>query len=453
MKEIHPLALFRLSVLGALVSRERLHRGELQMTIRELAGREYAIPGSQRRMLAQKTIQAWYYTWRKEGIDGLEPKIRIDRGQSKITPALQQAVLAAKRDNPRRSVRQIKRLLEADGLVSHQGLSRSSVHRLLQQNGLSRLNGSSALPEEKRSFGAEFAGSIWYGDVMHGPHVPINGQMRKTYLVSLLDDASRLVAHSAFCLGETALDIEGVLKQALLRRGVPIKFIVDNGAAYRAATLQGVCARLGIHLIFCRPYAPEGKGKLERWHRTFRDQFLSELDARLITGLDDLNARLWAWIEQVYHQTVHGGLDGLTPLKRYQRDLPRIRSLGAKATGLDALFHHRITRFVRKDGTVSYLAQRFEVPYELSGKTVRLVVDPHAGRVVGVEDAGGVSLGQATALDVLANVHRRRRKPEPPEAIGAVDNNPAKGPRTGPNLVELAHAQYHGVNPNTKQKA
>ncbi len=83
------------------------------------------------------------------------------------------------------------------------------------------MRGSSSLPEEKRSFTAEFAGSIWYGDVMHGPRVAIKGQLRKTYLVSLIDDASRLVAHSAFCLGETALDIEGVLKQALLRRGVP----------------------------------------------------------------------------------------------------------------------------------------------------------------------------------------------------------------------------------------
>ncbi len=79
------------------------------------------------------------------------------------------------------------------------------------------------------------------------------------------------MAHSAFCLGETALGIEGVLKQALLRRGVPIKLIVDNGAADRATTLQGVCTRLGIALIFCRPYATEGKGKLERCHRTFRD--------------------------------------------------------------------------------------------------------------------------------------------------------------------------------------
>ena len=444
MNEIDPLALFRLSVLGPMVSRERLDRGELQQLIRELAQREYAIPGSQRRHIGEKTIQAWYYSWRKEGITGLEPKTRVDRGRSRISPPIQQAVLAAKRENPRRSIRQILRLLEAAGLVASKSLSRSAIHRLLQHSGLSKLAGSPSLPEEKRSFCAEFSGSVWYGDVMHGPRVSVNGQLRKTYLVSLIDDASRLVAHSAFCLGETALDVEGVLKQALLRRGVPIKLVVDNGAAYRANTLQGICARLGIHLIFCRPYSPEGKGKLERWHRTLRDQFLSEIDERRITNLDELNARLWAWLEQVYHHTVHGGLAGLTPLARYQRDLAQIRALGPKAAQLDSLFHHRITRFVRKDGTVSYLGQRFEVPYELSGKTVRLVVDPHAARVVGVENDAGESLGEATALDRHANIRRVRRKPEPVA--------PCLGARNGPNLVELAHAQYHGVKDHGVKK-
>ena len=438
MNQINPVALFRLSVLGPLISPEQLQRGELQTIIRQLAQREYAIPDSDRRMLGEKTIQSWYYAWRKGGIDALVPKVRVDRGSSKMSATVQEAILAAKRENPRRSINQIERLLVAAGVAPQQSLSRSSVHRLLQQSGLSQMRGSASLPEEKRSFTAEFAGSIWYGDVMHGPRVAIKGQLRKTYLVSLIDDASRLVAHSAFCLGETALDIEGVLKQALLRRGVPIKIIVDNGAAYRAATLQGVCARLSIHLIFCRPYAPEGKGKLERWHRTVRDQFLSELDARHIADLADLNARLWAWIEQVYHQTPHAGLNGMTPLERYQRDLPRIRTLGAKAVQLDALFLHRIARFVRKDATVSYSGQRFEVPYELSGKTVRLVVDPHAARVVGVEDAAGVSLGAATPLDMVANIHRTRRKPEPV-------TDPMFATRNGPNLVELAHAKYHGL--------
>ncbi len=63
-------------------------------------------------------------------------------------------------------------------------------------------------------------------------------------------------------------------------------------------------------------------------------------------------------------------------LARYQRDLPRIRSLGARAAQLDALFHHRVQRLVRKDGTVSYLGQRFEAPFDLAGRSIRLVVDP-----------------------------------------------------------------------------
>jgi len=438
MKEIDPKALFRLSVLGPLVSRERLERGELQQTIRELAQCEYAIPGTRRRYLGEKTIQAWYYAWRKEGIAGLAPKSRVDRGQSKLSPTIQAAILAAKRDNPRRSIRQIKRLLETAGAVTHGILSRSAIHRLLQQQGLSRITGSVSLPEEKRSFTAATAGAIWYGDVMHGPRVPVKGQLRKTYLVSLIDDASRLITHSAFCLGETALDIEGVLKQALLKRGVPIKLVVDNGAAYRAHTLQAICARLGIHLIYCRPYAPEGKGKLERWHRTFRDQFLSELDERHITHLDDLNARLWAWLEQLYHRTPHAGLNGMTPLARYQQDLPKIRSLGPRAAQLDALFHHRINRFVRKDGTVSYNGIHFEVPFELAGKNIRLVVDPHAGTVLGVENESGEHIGSATALDTLANIKRVRRKPAP-----VSDTPSAQPPAT--NLVELAYQQYHGI--------
>ena len=435
MKEIDPKALFRLSVLGPLVSRERLERGELQQLIRELAQCEYAIPGSRRHLLGEKTIEAWYYAWRRDGIAGLTPKVRVDRGESRLPAELQAAILAAKRENPRRSIRQIRRLLEAAGTVAQGRLSRSAIHRLLQRHGLSRLSGSASQPEERRRFCAEHAGSIWYGDVMHGPRLPLAGRVRKTYLVSLLDDASRLIAHSAFCLGETALDIEGVLKQALLKRGIPTMLVVDNGAAYRAATLQGICVRLGIKLVYCRPYAPEGKGKLERYHRTFRDAFLSELDERRITDLDDLNARLWAWTEVLYNRQAHDGIGGLTPLARYQQDLPRIRGLGQLAMQLDALFYHRLNRFVRKDGTVSYQGQMFEVPYELAGKTVRLVVNPQADLVVGVENDAGESLGAATPLDALANRHRQRHKPTPPDTTSP--------PPAGPNLVELTHHRYH----------
>jgi len=148
-------------------------------------------------------------------------------------------------------------------------------------------------------------------------------------------------------------------QQAVLKRGLPIKLVIDNGPAYRAKTLQAICARLGIHLVYCRPYAPEGKGKLERWHRSFRDQFLSELDSSRLQDLSDLNARLWAWLETVYHRTPHSGLEQQTPLQRYQQDLPRVRTLGARAARLDELFYHRTERKVRAiQGCISAVLAR-----------------------------------------------------------------------------------------------
>ncbi|MEE8567601.1 MAG: DDE-type integrase/transposase/recombinase [Anaerolineales bacterium] len=421
-----------------MVSRDRLERGELKRLIRELASRDYDIPGSARRDIGEKTIEAWFYAWRRGGIDALTPKPRSDRGQSRLPIEVQDAILDAKRDKPRRSIDQLIVLLEKSCQAPRGTIPRSSVHRLLQRHGLSRPSGGASVPEEHRSYEALYAGDIWYGDVMHGPRVPVHGRMRKVYLVSLMDDASRLLTHSAFCTGEKALDIEGVLKQAVLKRGLPVKLVVDNGSAYRARTLQGICARLGIHLIYCRPYAPEGKGKLERWHRTVRDQFLGELDLTRIQDLSDLNARLWAWIEEIYHRRTHAGLQALSPLQRYQQDLVRIRTLGHRAAQLDQLFYHRLSRKVRKDATVSYQGQRFEAPYELAGKTLQLVVDPHSQQAIWLEDDEGKIQGEVVPLDVIANSHRRRHKPDSQVANSHQSQ--------GPNLVEIAYQQYHAID-------
>jgi transposase InsO family protein len=437
MKQIDSTALFRLAVLGPVISRPRLSRGEQKELLKQLAAKDYDIPGSLRRSISEKTLHEWLLTYRREGVQGLAPKARSDQGSTKLSAEVQERLLGAKRENPRRSIRTLRHMLEHEGLVRHGQLSRSAIHRFLQQHGLSRPSGSASVPEERRSFLAEHANDIWYGDVLHGPRARAE-RLRKTYLVTLMDDASRLIAHSAFCLSETAVDIEGVLKQAVLKRGLARKLVVDNGAAYRSASLQGICARLGISLVYCRPYHPEGKGKLERWHRTLRDEYLSELGSEP-RPLGDLNASLWAWIE-AYHRREHGGLNGLTPLGRYQQDLGLIRLLGPLAAKLDEIFQHRIQRYVRKDGTVSFCGRFFEVPYELCGKKARLIVDPHAHSVIGVEDEQGRFLGAATPLDLLANQHRARRKPADPQAEPS-QTSPQQ-PR-GPTPIDHASKEHY----------
>jgi len=412
MTAIHPMALFRLSVLGPLASRKELDRGELNAILESIASQTYDIPGSKRVHLSRQTIQKWYYDFKCGGVYALEPKLRSDKNKCQLPENIQEAILSAKRDNHSRSIKTIIGMLENTGMVAKGSLSKATVHRFLRVHELSRRSKSSADTIERRSFVAARACDLWQGDVLHGPSIITETGLRKTYLVSLLDDASRLICHSAFCFGETALDIEGVLKQALLKRGLPLKLVVDNGAAYRSGSLQGICARLKIQLVYCRAYEPEAKGKLERYHRTFREQFLNEIHAHKITNLADLNARLWAWVEHIYHQNPHGGLDGKTPLARYREDLAHITQLSIRTNALDEIFYHRDKRKVRKDGAVQWDGQMYEVPHHYVGETIILVIDPHIQKALYIESAEGKRLASVTLLNKASNLNRKRQRPD-----------------------------------------
>ncbi len=446
-KPLHPVALFRLSVLGPLASRDRFNRGELKKLLAELAHHSYQIPGSKRTHLSPQSIERWYYAWRAGGIEALEPKVRCDKQRSHLSKAVQNALLNAKRENPNRSLNTLIRLLEDHGIAAKGQLARASVHRFLQQHQLSKSTPAESHTIERRAFVAEHANDIWHADVMHGPVISSFRGPRKLYLVSLLDDASRLIAHADFCWSETALDIEGVLKSALLKRGIPKKIILDNGAAYRAASLQEICARLEIRLVYCPAYEPQAKGKLERYHRTFRARFLTEIQLDEFNDLPPINARLWAWIEQAYHQQPHEGIKGQTPLTRWRQDLRYIRGLGPLANQFDELFFHRVERFVRKDGTLSWEGKRFEVPYHYAGQTVYLVFDPHLKQPLRIESKNFESLGPVAPLDPVANTHRRRQRPTP-----YAPTTPAK---RSFNAVELAYQQHNDpliINPISKKE-
>src|SRR3990172_6591488 len=198
-KPLHPDALFRLMVLGPLASRGELKHGEVSAMIRELASRAYDIPGSKRTYLSAETIKRWYHDWKRVGIDALQPKARMDKGTTQLSVPVQEKLLQLKQDNPARSINLMITMLESSGLVSKGTVARASVHRFLKQLQLSKRILPSIHTIEHRSFVAERAGELWQGDVLHGPSIQTKNGLRKTYLVSLMDDASRLLAHSAFC--------------------------------------------------------------------------------------------------------------------------------------------------------------------------------------------------------------------------------------------------------------
>ena len=186
--------------------------------------------------------------------------------------------------------------------------------------------------------------------MLFGPYVqrPGGGKIQ-VFLHAILDDASRLIPHAQFYPSQGLDACLDCLRQAVAARGLPVRLYMDNAKMYRGQQLARIAASIGILIVHTPPYQPEGRGKIERYFRSLREQFLANLDPKLTLSLEDLNQRLWTWIDTVYHRSQHSAL-GTTPLLRWQRDIEHIRQL-PPATDLRRLFFHRVDRLVRRDCT------------------------------------------------------------------------------------------------------
>jgi transposase InsO family protein len=403
-------ALFRYGVIADLVQRPPGARG-LYALLKEKALREYQIPGSHRHHVAEETMRDWLTAYKRGGFEALQPKPRSDQGHSRAIPqSLADLLCSIKEEKPVLSVSQVIEqvlALSEGSLPEGVVLAPATVHRLLKRHNLMGKTSESARGKDRRRFAFEKANELWMSDVMHGPAVwSESRRKRKSYLIGLLDDATRVIPYAAFAFAENTAAFLPVFKQALLRRGIPKRLYVDNGALYRSLQLSLVCAKLGITLIHARPYLPQGKGKQERWFRTVRMQLLPTLGNDL-QSLDALNRRLWAWVETEYHHHPHRGLDDETPLDRWAMHAEDVRLPGPECD-LDELCLFELKRRVQKDRTVSLHGVVYEVEAQLVGQTVTLRFDPsRPGRKIDVY-FGGKKLQQAKPVDAYANCFVRR---------------------------------------------
>jgi len=409
------LALFRYSLIAEFIHLPAGSRG-LYARLRDKARADYTIPGSTRVRVAAETLRHWLKDYRRGGFDALLPKGRSDRGRPRVLPqAVADALLSLKEEQPQLSIPQLIRVAQQSGAApAALTLPVSTVHRLLSRAGLMHKTGDEdeASAKDRRRFAFAHAGQMWMSDVMHGPSVAVPGRgRRKTYLIAFIDDATRVVPYCEFALSENTQAFLLVFKQALIRRGIPQRLFVDNGANYRSQHLALVCAKLGVALIHARPYQPSGKGKIERWFRTARAQLLRRLSPSDTESLESLNRRLHAWVDSEYHHSPHRGLEDQTPLDRWAMSAERVRLPGPNLD-LDALFLFEAKRRVQRDRTVSLNGTVFEVDAALVGHTVTLRYDPAAPPAHGVEvwhEEKFVS--RATPVDAYANCFVRRNRP------------------------------------------
>jgi hypothetical protein len=217
------------------------------------------------------------------------------------------------------------------------------------------------------------------------------------------------------------------LRAAFYKRGVPQSLYVDNGSIYTSKEIIQICARVGCLLHHTPVRDGAAKGKIERFFRTVRDQFLCrQLD---LASLEALNRQFTQWVEEQYNAQKHSVLE-MAPLDRFALDRSRVRYLPPNQAN-DELFFVEEERHVRADNTFAFKSLRWEAPRHLPDRTIQIRFqrkDP-AGRVVVYYK--GERMGEARRLDPVANDRKPLNAVPPAAGKGQPENNPS--PSAGPN--------------------
>jgi transposase InsO family protein len=418
------VALFRYGIISDFINLPPGTRG-LYAQIKKKAEQDYIIPGSRRTRVAEETIRSWLKKYRAGGFDALLPKERKDKGKARRLPLeIADVLLAVKEDNLELTVPLvIKKARESGKIPGDIRLPESTIYKLLARNGLTKKESSP--DKDHRRFSYQYAGDLWMSDVMHGPAIKnVSGRKRKTYLIAFIDDATRVIPYAAFAHSENTASFMEVFRQAILRRGIPQRLFVDNGSAFRSHHLSLVCAKLGITLIHARAYHAAAKGKIERWFRTIRLQFLPMLTKENMQSLASMNSALWLYIEIEYHRTRHRMLKE-TPLDCWANVGQRVR-YPEPGVDLEDLFLFESKRKVQKDRTVSLNGMIYEIDAALVGETVTLRYNPaEQGKCIEVCH-NNQFVQEAKLVDTYANCFVKRDRPSSTIEEVEQDNAPSR---------------------------
>ncbi len=416
------VGLFRYGLISDALNEELTtkQRGRL---VRALAAKTHVGPSGSPVRVSRATLDRWIRDYRAGGFAALVP---TPRRVLPCTPAsVLELAVALKTEAPDRTAAQVAVVLAVHGGFAP---SARTLQRHFAAAGLTRTRPDGAPLTVFGRFEAERPNVRWVGDALHGPQIA----GRKAILIAFLDDHSRAVVAARWGYAENAVALRETLKLALCARGRPAQCYVDNGAMFIDSGLRRACAVLGIKLTHSRPGMPAGRGKIERFFKTVRDQFLVEVSPEILDSAGDLspardsagsnvgsavgslaelNDLFTAWVEQVYHQRIHTETQQ-APLARFLAAGPPVP---VPADLLTEAFRWGEWRTVTKTGLVSLQGNQYEVDPALAGSKVELVFDPFDLSDIDVRHHGR-PVGKAVPFRIGRHVHPKAHADAPPPA-------------------------------------
>lgn len=284
--------------------------------------------------VSRVSVHAWLRRYLAQGLPGLADRSRRPQvSPRKIDVAVEVVLVEMRRQHPRWGAKRIRmELLRAVPSGWVEGVpvpSTPTINRVLTRRGLVRSRPRKRprdsfvrweRPAAMQLWGMDIVGGLWLVD-------PTTGVLREAKVVTAVDDHSRFCVIATVVEHATGRAVCLALAQALARFGVPEELLTDNGKQFTdrfgghgEVLFDRICRLNGITHRLTHPASPNENGKVERFHGTFRPDFLDQVDA--FTSLDAAQAAVDVWVVDYNTNRPHQGLDDKVPVTPAQRFAP-----------------------------------------------------------------------------------------------------------------------------------
>jgi hypothetical protein len=171
------------------------------------------------------------------------------------------------------------------------------------------------------------------------------------------------------------------LALALRNHGTPDQILTDNGKVFTNRFGSGLgevlfdrmCKDNGIKHLLTAPRSPTTTGKIERFHKTLRREFLA---GKSFDSIQDAQAQLDAWVQTYNHERPHQSLAMAVPWDRFRLAKPDpVEFQQPVVLEPEPAPGPTTTRRVGKNGLISFAAAHYRAGVWLAGENVTVVCD------------------------------------------------------------------------------
>jgi transposase InsO family protein len=361
---------------------------------------------AKRNGVTRQTVHTWLRRYASSGVAGLVDKTsKPESCPHQMTPVAEARIVEMRRTHPGWGPRTIRTHLAREGTTPLPG--RSSIYRALVRHRLIEPTPRKRPRSDYKRWERSKSMELWQMDIVGRFYLSDGTEVK---VVTGVDDHSRYCVSARIVARATAKPVCDALSFALKQHGAPNEILTDNGKVFTARFGLGpgpvlfdrICHNFGIKHRLTAPYSPTTTGKVERFHRTYRDEFLVDHDRKHGT-IEEAQEALDAWVVTYNTERPHQSLGDRPPAERF--------ALAAHRGPIDAEVEIEevegptaiprppgVSRWVDQRGSIGLNSFRYRVGPTFAGEAVEVVVQ---GGLVEILHQG-----------VLVATHAERRRQE-----------------------------------------